>query len=153
MSDVTAAALIAVGGTLGGVVVTLVGTAVIERVKRTASRRDAAAERQVAVLRELQDVVIDFAREWSELIAAIDRGEAQYKGLTISSGPTVAALRFAILMERVTDYRLRTALNEFSTKLMKRAENGSDAPSNQALADQLAEVHGHIGRVLRSLSP
>jgi len=60
---------------LGGVAVGLLGNASIEWVKRTASRRDAAAERQAALLRELQDVMGEFSRVWGDLILAIDRGE------------------------------------------------------------------------------
>lgn len=42
---------------LGGVALGLIGNAAIERVRRTAARGDAAAERQAAILREVQDAV------------------------------------------------------------------------------------------------
>lgn len=134
---------------LGGVALGLLGNAGIELVKRTASRRDAAGERQAAVLRELQDVLSVYAREWAELRQAIDRGEIEPRDLSPTSAYVVAAMRFRALLERVADDQLREDLAKLGTDVTKRLQGSEGGPSLSALGSSLSELQGHIGRVLR----
>jgi hypothetical protein len=137
---------------LGGVALGLLGNAGIEMVRRTASRRDAADERQAAVLRELQDVLSLYAREWAELRQAIDRGEIEPRDVSPTSGYAITAMRYRALLERVRDDQLRDDLAKLGRDVSRRLQGSDGAPSLGALGSSLSDVQGHIGRVLRRIA-
>jgi hypothetical protein len=133
---------------LGGVALGLIGTAAIEWVKRTASRRDAANERQAAVLREIQEVLDEFARQWTSLIDDISQGKADLQTLPLSSEPSLVLSRYMVLTRRVRDDRLRRELQDIAAvahALAEAGERGGD------LSLEVAQVQNHLGPVLRSL--
>src|SRR5947209_8541826 len=99
---------------LGGVALGIVGTALLESVTRTAARRDAAKERQAALLREVQEALDEFNREWTDLIGYIAQGKASLATLEVSSKPSLAMSRYRLLTRRVTDDTLRKDLESVS---------------------------------------
>lgn len=154
MADATlVTGLLTLGGTLGGAALVLAGNATIERFKRTASRRDAAADRQAAVLREVQDVLGDYSRVWGGLIQAIDRREADLSTLPLTSDASILSVRFRTLMENVTKDELRVDLARYGMEVLDRAEGNAGALPLPELWDRMNKVQSHIGRVLRQLSP
>lgn len=133
---------------LAGVALGLAGNAAIEIVRRTASRRDAAAERQAAVLREIQDVLDDFNRQWTELLGAIREGKADLSTQPVTSAPAVVANRFMTLTRRVQNDGLRRELQEVSGLAYQLAASGAGGAE---LTRRVPQVQNHIGEVLRSL--
>jgi hypothetical protein len=148
VSDALATGLIG----LGGVALGLLGNAGIEWVKRTASRRDAAAERQAAILRELQEVLDEYLRQWAELYRAIGHGEASLRTLPLTSGPSQVNMRYRALLESVSDDDLRGDLSKFRSEVVARVAESEGAPTIATLGVRLGELHGHIGAVLRRIS-
>jgi len=73
-----AAAWFALIGTIAGVTVTFLGNALLQTEQRTAVRRDAAADREAANLRDLQEAVSDFALVWGPILATVLQGGAPF---------------------------------------------------------------------------
>jgi hypothetical protein len=121
---------------LAGVALGLVGTAWLEQVRRTASRRDAAHERQAALLRELQEALEDFNREWTDLIMDIAQGKAHLATVAVDSKPALALSRYRVLSRRVIDDRLR-----------QDVESISELAVNFAIAQYMGDISGPVAMV------
>jgi hypothetical protein len=130
---------------LGGVALGLIGTIVLEQVRRTASRRDAAEERQDALYRELQDVLEEFNRQWSELILAIAEGTAHLSTQDLNGAPSVAQSRYRVLTRRVADDSLREDLESVSSLAFELAAAGNGGD----ISRRVAIVQDRLGEALR----
>lgn len=130
---------------LGGVALGLAGNAILERVRRTASRRDAAEERQASVLRELQDVLEEFNREWSALISEIAQDKAHLSTLAFDSKPSLVLSRYRVLTLRVTDDGLRRDLQSVSALAFQFAAAGQMGD----ISARVRTVQDRLGEALR----
>lgn len=137
---------------LGGVALGLAGNAAIEWVRRTAARRDAAKERQAAVLRELLDILDEYSREWGEVAYAVDRGEASLAELSLTSNVAVIGGRFRTLVEMITDDQLREDVGKYSDEVFDRGAGSKKALPLPGLWNRMNDVKSHIGDVLRHLN-
>src|SRR5690242_13796831 len=68
------AAWFALIGSISGVIVTLLGKALLENERRTATRRDAAFDREAANLRALQSALAEFALVWGPILITVMNG-------------------------------------------------------------------------------
>ncbi len=144
MSDAIATGLIG----LGGVALGIFGNAAIEWVRRTASRRDAARERQVEVLRELQDVLEEFNREWSALISDIAQGKITLGTIAFDSKPSLVLSRYRVLTRRVMNDNVRKDLESISALAFQFA-------ASQQMGDisgMVSKAQDRLGEALRSES-
>jgi len=133
---------------LAGVALGLIGTAALEWVRRTASRRDAANERQAAVLREIQEVLDDFNRKWTALLDDVAEGKADLSTLSLTSDPSLVLSRYMVLTRRVTDDILRRELQEVSALAYDLAAAGERGTT---LTSRVPHVQNHVGEALRRL--
>jgi hypothetical protein len=141
VSDAVATGLIG----LGGVALGLLGTAAIQWVTQTTSRRDAAHERQAALLRELQEVLEEFNRQWTDLIHEVAQGKAHLTTLDLDSKPSLALSRYRVLTRRVTDEGLRRDLESVSSLAFQLAASGSGGD----ISKRVSIVQDRLGEALR----
>ncbi len=100
------------------------------------------------MLREIQEVLDEFAREWTSLIDDISEGKADLQALPLSSEPSLVLSRYMVLTRRVADDGLRQELQDIASvahALAEAGERGGD------LSLEVAQVQNHLGPVLRSL--
>lgn len=110
-------ALLVLIGTLAGVIVTFLGNAILETERRTASRRDAAVDREAANLRDLQDAVSEFALVWGPIVTATIQGGAPFNPMApanASGRPGATFSRLASLAHRTQVEAIRTLAHDWA---------------------------------------
>lgn len=122
-----AAAWFALIGTLAGVAVTFLGNALLQNEQRTAVRRDAAADREAANLRDLQEAVSDFALVWGPIVAKVLQGDAPFDPMDPANAdgrPGETYGRVLFLAHRAQNQTIRDEAHDWIGHQFLFAKNG-----------------------------
>lgn len=103
-----------------------------------------------SVLRELQDVLAEFGREWVGFINAVGEGKAHISTLPYDSKPVKLLSRLTVLSHRVTDPLIRNDTHEIHNLAVMLAGKGDG--DGISLARRIDSAQDRIGAVLRRIS-
>lgn len=148
-----AAAWFALFGTLAGVIATFLGSALLQNEQRTATRRDAAADREAANLRDLQEAVTGFARVWGPIVHSRLLGAAQFDPMNPANAdgrPGETYGRVLFLAHRTQNENIRTEAHDWIGRQFLYVKSG-DVGQIANIAQQRNNLDTAIAERIREL--